>query len=124
LRCTIEAHDLEPVLESRTSVALYRMVQESLNNAAKHAGASKVSIKLEWNDEVLVVEIADDGIGMGEAEMRKPGSFGLIGMRERANALGGSLIVNSAPGAGTRLQFSVPAPQTPASAGAAADQPA
>ena len=108
VRCTLDAAVVEPHLDSKIAVALYRMVQESLNNAAKHAAASEVSIKFFVTDGKLIVQIADDGVGMAESAMRKPGSFGLIGMRERAAALGGSLVVNSTPGAGTCLQFSVP----------------
>ncbi len=109
LQCVVDASDIEPALDGKIAVALYRMVQESLHNAAKYAGANRVEIKLTADDGELVVQIADDGVGMSEAEIRKPGSFGLLGMRERATALGGSLTIHSAPGAGTQLRFCIPA---------------
>ncbi len=109
VRCQIKADDVEPHVDARTAVALYRMVQESLNNAAKHARASEIDIGLVLNAEGLIVEIADNGVGMTDAEMRKRGSFGLIGMRERATALGGTFRVQSAPGEGTRLTLNLPA---------------
>lgn len=112
VRCVIAAGDVGPHVDDKTTVALYRMVQESLNNAAKHARASEVEIRMFVDGGHLHIEIADNGVGMSDGEMRKRGSFGLIGMRERATALGGTFHVDSTPGQGTRLRLAVPAAAT------------
>lgn len=73
------------------AIAVFRIVQESLNNIAKYAGASSVIVQLSREDQVLTLEIIDDGIGIEEDAVSKPKSHGLLGMRERALLLGGSL---------------------------------
>lgn len=75
------------------AIAAFRIVQESLNNTAKYAQARNVTVCLEREDEVLTLEISDDGIGIDADAASKPKSHGLIGMRERALLLGGSLKV-------------------------------
>lgn len=97
-RC--EEH-LTPELES----AFYRVAQEALNNAAKHARASHVELSMATSDDGgCVLRIADDGVGFGDAARSKRHSFGLIGMRERMSALGGTLTTHSGPGAGTVVE--------------------
>jgi signal transduction histidine kinase len=73
--------------------AAYRIVQESLTNTLKHAGASSVRVRLRWHDTALGVEIADDGRGPSPADSA---GHGLIGMRERVAACGGSLRTGTA----------------------------
>ena len=83
------------------------MAQEALNNVLKHAHARHVAVRLDVSPERAVLEVADDGVGF-EPSLRNGGGFGLPGMRERAERLGGTLQVESAPGQGTRVRVEVP----------------
>jgi signal transduction histidine kinase len=105
-------------------VACYRIVQEALNNAARHAGASLVVVELQAKDRLLQVAVRDDGAGFDEAQARRrserSGSLGLVGMAERAQLAGGWFRVRSSPGAGTRISVALPmegAPLGPAPEG-------
>lgn len=97
-----------PPLPGDTAVNLYRVVQEALTNVAKHAGARQVSLCLVNEEAALRLTIEDDGRGFnppGEiGELTTSGHFGLVGLRERVNLIGGQLSLDSAPGRGTRLQ--------------------
>jgi signal transduction histidine kinase len=86
---------------------LYRVLQESLSNVARHARASRVCVTLKRDGDRLTLRVQDDGVGIGGPA--GPGRFGLAGMRERALAGGGELVVTSAPGAGTAIELSIPA---------------
>jgi signal transduction histidine kinase len=85
---------------------VYRLVQEALTNVAKHAGASRVEVRVSDRAGDLEVTVRDDGTGFDPA-IDSPG-FGLIGMRERVALVHGTLAVESAPGAGTTLRASIP----------------
>jgi two-component system CheB/CheR fusion protein len=98
---------LEPEIET----VLYRMTQEALNNVAKHAHASKVEITLTRRNDEVSLTIADDGVGFDDRQPFGTGAkgLGLVGMRERAALGGGSVTIESRPGAGTRVHLSMPA---------------
>jgi signal transduction histidine kinase len=87
-------------------IALYRIVQEALTNAAKHSKASRVWIRIGRKNRLLSCSIEDDGqgfnVGAVQADCSRRG-LGLIGMQERLNAIGGTLSIDSAPGRGTKL---------------------
>jgi signal transduction histidine kinase len=102
-------HDgLFDTLDETTATALYRVAQEGLNNVMRHAQASRVRIALQYGAAgALQLQVEDDGRGFDRQHSR---GLGLLGASERAAALGGSLQVDSRPGAGTRLRMSVPAP--------------
>jgi two-component system sensor histidine kinase UhpB len=88
---------------------VYRVAQESLNNVAKHARASRVNVSVRAADKSIRARISDNGIGFSpDAAGRRPMSFGLAGMRERAELLGGTLAVRSALGKGTVVLLDVP----------------
>jgi signal transduction histidine kinase len=88
---------------------IYRVVQESLNNVAKHSRASRVHVSVRAADKKCRARISDNGAGFSAvAAGRRPMSFGLAGMRERAELLGGTLTVRSAPGAGTVVVLDLP----------------
>jgi PAS domain S-box-containing protein len=91
---------------------VFQSVQELLVNVAKHARARTVDITLDRRDDVLRLEVADDGIGATPARAprtgRSPGGFGLFSIRERLEHLGGSFTIDSQPGKGTRAQLRVP----------------
>jgi signal transduction histidine kinase len=79
-----------------------------LTNIARHARAGRVRILLGRRGEDLVVEIADDGCGIDERELEKPDSYGILGMRERTQYLGGELSIRGSPGHGTAVRLRVP----------------
>ncbi len=88
--------------------ALFRLVQEALSNVARHAHASQVEISLRRNPDRVVFSVADNGLGMEAGAEKNPAVFGLLGMRERIEALGGELRIESVPGKGTRIEGSIP----------------
>ncbi len=90
--------------------AIYRIVQESLNNVAAHAQAEHVRIGVEFAPACLTVVVEDDGVGFDQQVVRQtfPGRLGLIGMRERAESINGQIAVESLPGDGTRVTLIVP----------------
>lgn len=99
----------EMELGAATSIALFRILQEALTNVARHSQADQVRVALYREADEAVLEIEDNGIGMDRVSERLASSLGLIGMRERAALLGGSLTITSAPGEGTRLASRTPA---------------
>ncbi|MFK3737128.1 CHASE3 domain-containing protein [Massilia sp. TN1-12] len=91
------------------AIALFRITQESLNNVAKYAKAKHVVVHLAREGEAYVLEVSDDGVGIPPDAMRRPKSHGLLGMRERAALLGGSLRVErGVNGIGTSVHAAVP----------------
>lgn len=104
--CHLEAA-CEVMLDDVRATALFRIVQESLTNVTRHAAAAEVTISLESSDTELLVIIKDDGKGFDPAAIGGQ-SFGLRGIRERLEILGGSLSILSAPGAGTTLRVLIP----------------
>jgi len=106
--CLFENTVSELKLDSQQSVALYRILQESLTNIAKHAKASRVKINLGMNNDKLVLEIKDNGIGFKTSLKSKPNSYGLLGMKERVYLLEGVLIISSQPGEGTSVKVEIP----------------
>lgn len=97
-------------LHPDVETALLRAAEEALANVAKHARAARVTLTLSWLDDVVSLDVDDDGVGF--SDVRRPGEqggFGLTGLRERLAAVGGRLEVESAPGEGTTVVAQVPA---------------
>jgi signal transduction histidine kinase len=92
----------------REAIALYRVCQEGLTNVIHHARARRVEVSVSASEELLRLRIKDDGIGMGETDRDKEGSFGLLAASERLNEIGGTLRVFGVAGEGTTLDASVP----------------
>jgi signal transduction histidine kinase len=93
-------------LPGAVEIALYRIVQEALTNAAKHSKASQVCIRIVRKNRMLSCSIEDDGVGFDMRAASSPGKprgLGLIGMQERLSGIGGTLSIDSARGRGTRL---------------------
>lgn len=109
--CDLSIGDPELKLDSARSSAVYRIVQESLTNIAKHAHASQADVAIRREGAELVVRVHDDGAGFAPASPRKPASFGLVGVRERAAMLGGHVAIASAVGQGTTLEVRLPLAQ-------------
>lgn len=98
------------------ATALFRILQESLTNVARHAAATQVEITLEAEGHALVLTVRDNGRGFSTGESRASGSFGLIGMRERVYLLNGEVSVQSESGKGTVVEVRIPLEQVGAGA--------
>ena len=100
-----KAHRLAPFVESN----LLRVGQEAITNAAKHAQAGHINVKLEFGEKQFQLTVSDDGRGFDPAQtVTGAGGFGLVGMRERVAALHGELSLRSAPGQGAEIKLTVP----------------
>jgi PAS domain S-box-containing protein len=95
-------------LPDHVEITLYRIVQEALTNAIRHACANNVDVILELRDGKAVAIVEDDGIGMDISQIDKSGHLGLLGMQERAQMVGGSLDIESQSGNGTTIAVEVP----------------
>jgi PAS domain S-box-containing protein len=98
--------DLE--LQEPYATAVFRIVQESLANVGKHARASEAGVVIARNAHVVNLEVRDNGRGFATEAPRKPHSLGLMGLRERAQLLKGTVAIDSRPGKGTRIQVRIP----------------
>lgn len=99
IHCIVEGRNVELAPDVRS--ALFRIVQEAMTNVARHAGADNVQISIRRDGEHVELSIADDGRGVTEAELEGSGSLGVLGMRERAAMVGGSVEIHGEPGRGT-----------------------
>jgi PAS domain S-box-containing protein len=95
-------------LQEPYATAVFRMVQESLANVAKHALARGVRVRVALEEREMVLSVEDDGVGFATSGPRKTNSLGLIGLRERAHLLQGRVELRSAPGEGTRVEARIP----------------
>ena len=107
LAATVSAENVPADLPLALTRCVFRVVQEAARNAILHSGARQFTVSLRAAAGVLSLTIADDGVGFDAATSWDRG-LGLLTMRERLAALGGTLDVRSAPGAGTRLEVSLP----------------
>jgi signal transduction histidine kinase len=94
-------------LTDAQQTCIYRVVQEALTNCARHAKAQSVSVSVRSEDEHIIVTVDDDGIGFNSAVSLK-GGLGLLGIRERVEALDGKFLISSLPNRGTILQAGIP----------------
>ncbi|HEY2899244.1 MAG TPA: PAS domain S-box protein [Polyangia bacterium] len=100
-----------PRLPESLELALYRVAQEALTNAAKHASPAAVSVLVHRNVNAIRLVVEDDGRGFDVTEAQSGKQLGLLGMRERAHLVGGLMTVESSPGAGTTICVTVPMPR-------------
>jgi signal transduction histidine kinase len=113
---TLDLETRLPPLSPDLQVALYRALQESLTNVRKHAHASKVLVRLRYEDDLLELVVLDNGSGGSSSEVdTQQGGFGLIGLRERIELLGGQVTYGPAEPAGYRVSVQIPVPSTPSS---------
>jgi len=108
IACTLEVLPPDLDLEDPEATTLYRILQESLTNVAKHAGATQVEARMERLREEISLRVSDNGRGFSQTEGRKQGSYGLLGLRERVYLVGGKVDIESTPGAGTRIIARIP----------------
>ena len=106
--CACHLPEEEVRFGAEQATALFRIAQEALTNVARHAHAGSVTIQLDVKDTHATLIIQDDGKGLTEKEVSALSSLGLLGMRERAEMLGGTLTVEGMPGRGTVVTASVP----------------
>ena len=114
--CALAIADPELDLPGMHSNAVFRIVQEALTNAAKHARATGVEVSIGRDGDRVLVRVRDDGVGFSPQDPRKPNSFGLVGLRERAALLRGEAAITTGAGAGTTIEVRLPLAST-ASAG-------
>ncbi len=124
IEITLHLEEHESTVDDRLATAIFRMVQEALTNVARHSRATDVQIGLRRSGGELVLVVEDNGVGYPERSMQRGGSFGLLGLRERAGMFGGRLEIGNPPGSGARLTirlpFGVPTDAEPAEASAGA----
>jgi signal transduction histidine kinase len=117
-RCeiTVEAGAFPEQLPSDLLIAAFRIVQEAVSNAVRHADPTRIQIEARYRPGFVELEIRDDGVGFDPSAAvakHEPGGLGLIGMRQRAQDLGGHVSINSADGSGTQIVALLPAPGVP-----------
>jgi signal transduction histidine kinase len=108
IRCDFSADPPEIDRHDPHATAVFRILQESLTNIARHAQATCVGVTLDGNTGEIVLRVRDNGCGFDPASPRKPGSLGLVGLRERATLLGGEINISAAPGKGTVIEVHIP----------------
>lgn len=106
IKCVYVNNGTFPPLDSQQSVALYRIVQETLNNTAKHSCATEIQIITDYSNGIFSLQIVDNGIGFDTTDPRKSDSYGLMGMKERVVLLNGYLDILSSAGKGTKIKVS------------------
>jgi len=104
----IFVHNGRPTVDDAIATAAYRIAQEALTNVARHAQATRSEVRLHMDQDTLVLKVGDNGRGFEPESLPQVHILGLAGMRERAVLVGGSLVVKSAPGQGTRVILRVP----------------
>ncbi len=107
LKITFDQTDGSRPLPARVEIGLYRVAQEALTNALKHARASRITIQLITTPDRVELKIEDNGRGFDPSQI-PPGHYGLIGLNERVRLLGGHVELSSCPGEGVQLHVSVP----------------
>jgi len=118
IACELHLPESHSALPGQTSTAIFRVFQESLTNVARHARATTVSISLEIRGEQIVLRVEDNGKGIDPDAIANPRSLGLMGMVERASALGGQLAVAPAAPHGTRVTLRLPLSEPASNPGA------
>jgi hypothetical protein len=112
IRCQLAIAEGDHDLGDPHATTAFRILQESLTNVAKHAQAQNVEVRLAQKNGEIVINVRDDGVGFAPQDPRKPNSYGLIGMRERAYLVGGQLRIDSTPGRGTSIEVRLPIDDT------------
>lgn len=108
IACGLDLPEAGPALSQDGRTALFRILQESLNNVARHAGATTVRVSLHHGHHSTRLMVEDNGKGISPVEVESGHSFGLLGMRERAAVFGGKLSIHGEPGVGTRVCVTIP----------------
>jgi two-component system sensor histidine kinase UhpB len=123
IRCELNLETGELSVDPERSTALFRILQEILTNAARHAKATVVKVSLRRAGHQLRLEVRDNGRGIKESEQAGTKSLGLLGLRERVYILGGEIEIEGKPGQGTWVRVRVPLPQPGPDPGAGRQEP-
>ncbi len=107
--CDLKAPQTDVPIAKEHAIILFRIAQESMTNAARHGKTELIQIVFEYGPEGYVLEIRDNGVGFDTTDQCKHQSYGLVGIRERALAVGGEVDIFSAPGQGTTVRVRIPA---------------
>jgi signal transduction histidine kinase len=108
IRCVVETAPGFSDPDKERATALFRIFQELLTNVARHAGATRVSVHVAQDDEMLALKVEDNGRGIQEQEIESPRSLGFLGLRERVLAFAGTIDVKGQAGKGTTVSVSIP----------------
>jgi Signal transduction histidine kinase len=108
INCLFKNEAQELIVDKEPALVLFRILQESFNNILKHSMAKQITVRLTRLNENLELEIIDDGIGFDENHRGRTDSYGIVGMKERANLLGGKFEITSKVGVGTKVKVEVP----------------
>jgi PAS domain S-box-containing protein len=108
ITCVFTGEDPPQKLPSEINTAVFRICQEALTNVVRHAEASRVDMRLIHSPTTVVLEVADDGVGVSPQQLSRVPTLGILGMRERARILGGHLEVVGIAGAGTTVRVTFP----------------
>lgn len=108
IKTTIDLPRVDPPLDADGRTTVFRIVQEALTNVARHAQAKSVHVSLKVEENVVVVSVRDDGLGISKAQLSDRRSLGLLGSRERAMAAGGALLISGKPNQGTEVFLTLP----------------
>jgi signal transduction histidine kinase len=112
IRCRLQTSGCDTDMAEDQRIAIFRIAQESLTNAARHAKAEQIEIKFTQDRNTAVLEVRDNGLGFDTRNSRKASTLGLIGMHERAIGVGGELVVLSHPQRGTVVRARFPVADT------------
>jgi PAS domain S-box-containing protein len=108
IQCRVGLPGTNPAIDSERATALFRILQETLTNIARHAGATRASIDLSQQGGTVSLEVRDNGRGIGADQISGSASLGILGMRERTALLGGEFIITGDRGSGTTVRVDVP----------------
>ena len=107
MNCRLDLPEDNIVIDQERATALFRILQETLTNVARHANATQVNVRLAKEEGTLILEVHDNGKGINKEELLAGRSLGILGMRERALLLGGGLTISGAPGEGTTIEVRI-----------------
>ncbi len=108
IRCNLVTDLKGQVLSDGISITIFRLFQEALTNIRRHANATLVQVSIKKDGDNIFLSVHDNGKGIVAGESEKPGSFGLISMRERVRSFGGKVAIDGVPGKGTTITVSIP----------------
>lgn len=108
IECEVSIRPDEIEAPATAAIVIYRILQEALTNVVRHAKATRVEVRLRQDEQSIVLEVRDNGVGVSEDQLNRSDALGLIGMRERASIIGGELRVEGVPGRGTIVSLRTP----------------
>ena len=108
INCNIKIEPKDITLDKDRNTAIFRILQETLTNVARHADASEVNVSLKQRDGQIELKVRDNGRGITEEQITNPKSFGLIGIRERVKIFGGNNVMRGVPDRGTLMTVRIP----------------